>query len=114
MPEFMDVHTNMPGVTSEALMEAHQADLDIQDDEGVVFKHAWADPTSGHVFCLSEGPSADAVRRIHERTGHPADEIHQITVTAEACRPRRPTQPFLLNRLYQQPLRRTLVRRGRR
>ena len=37
MPEFMDVHTNMPGVTSEALMEAHQADLDIQDDEGVVF-----------------------------------------------------------------------------
>jgi hypothetical protein len=47
-----------------------------------VFKHAWADPNTGHVFCLSEGPSADAVRRIHERTGHPADEIHEITVTA--------------------------------
>jgi hypothetical protein len=82
MPEFMDVHTNMPGVTSEALMEAHQADLDIQDEEGVVFKQAWADPKSGHVFCLSEGPDAGAVRRIHERTGHPADEIHEITVTA--------------------------------
>ena len=82
MPEFMDVHTNMPGVTKEALAEAHQADLDIQSDEGVTFKHAWADPNTGHVFCLSEGPSAEAVKRIHERTGHPADEIHEIPVTA--------------------------------
>jgi hypothetical protein len=82
MPEFMDVHTNMPGVTAEALMEAHQADLDIQGEEGVNFKQAWADPNTGHVFCLSEGPSADAVRRIHERTGHPADEIHPVPVVA--------------------------------
>ena len=42
------------------------------------FKQAWADPESGDVFCLSEAPSADAVRRIHERTGHPADEIHPV------------------------------------
>ena len=81
MPQFMDVHTTMPGVTTEALMAAHQADLDIQDEEGVNFTHAWADPHTGHVFCLSEGPSADAVRRIHERAGHPADEIHEISVT---------------------------------
>lgn len=80
MAQFMDVHTHMQGVTPEALMAAHQADLDIQDDEGVDFQRAWADPTSGHVFCLSEAPSADAVRRIHDRTGHPADEIHEITV----------------------------------
>jgi hypothetical protein len=82
MPQFMDVHTSMAGVTQEALNEAHQADLDIQADEGVVFHQAWADPTTGHVFCLSEGPSANAVQRIHERAGHPADEIHEITVTA--------------------------------
>ena len=55
-----------------------QADLDIQDDEGVNFKQAWADPKTGHVFCLSEAPSAEAVRKIHERAGHPADEIHEI------------------------------------
>ena len=82
MPEFMDVHTSMLGVTEEALAEAHQADLDIQGEEGVDFKQAWADPKTGHVFCLSEAPSAEAVKRIHERTGHPADEIHEITVTA--------------------------------
>ena len=45
--------------------------VDIQDDEGVVSKHGWADPDTAHVFCLSEGPDADAVRQIHQRAGHP-------------------------------------------
>lgn len=82
MAQFMDVHTTMVGVTPEALHAAHDADLAIQDEEGVNFVQAWADPISGHVFCLSEAPSAEAVQRIHERAGHPADEIHEITVTA--------------------------------
>ena len=82
MPEFMDVHTGMQGVTPEALQEAHNADLAIQDDEKVNFKHAWADPETGMVFCLSEAPNADAVQRIHERSGHPADDVYEITVTA--------------------------------
>ena len=82
MPEFMDVHTTMQGVTSEALAEAHNADLAIQGEEGVNFKHAWADPDSGMVFCLSEAPSAEAVQRIHERAGHPADSIYPVPVQA--------------------------------
>lgn len=82
MTQFMDVHTSMVGVTAEQLMAAHQADLDIQGDEDVDFQHAWADPKTGHVFCLSEAPSAEAVQRVHERAGHPADEVHEITVTA--------------------------------
>lgn len=80
MPEFMDVHTTMKGVTPEALTEAHNADLAIQDDEHVNFKHAWADPESGMVFCLSEAPNAEAVQKIHERSGHPADHIYQVPV----------------------------------
>lgn len=82
MPEFMDVHRSMKGVTTEALNEAHQADLAIQDDEHVNFKHAWADPESGMVFCLSEAPSAEAVRIIHERAGHPADDVYEVPVQA--------------------------------
>ena len=58
MPEFMDVHRH-GGITPEGLMEAHNADLAIQDDEKVNFKHAWADPETGMVFCLSEAPNAD-------------------------------------------------------
>ena len=82
MPEFMDVHSGMTGVTNEALAAAHAADLAIQDDECVTFKHAWADPTTGVVFCLSEAPTAEAVQRIHERAGHPADTVHEVSVNA--------------------------------
>jgi hypothetical protein len=82
MPEFMDVHRNMPGITPEALMEAHQADLDIQADENANFKQAWADPDSGIIFCLSEAPSKEAVMRTHERAGHPTDEVYEIKATA--------------------------------
>ena len=78
MPEFMDVHRGMVGITAEALMEAHNADLAIQDEEGVDFKHAWADPESGVVYCLSEATSAEAVQRIHTKAGHPYDEIHPV------------------------------------
>ncbi|SES47778.1 Protein of unknown function [Streptomyces sp. yr375] len=78
MTRFMDVHHNMKGITADQLLEAHQADLAIEGEEGVHFAHAWADPESGTVYCLSEGPSAEAVQRVHERTGHKADEIHPV------------------------------------
>jgi hypothetical protein len=80
MPKFMDVHHGMHGVTPQALKEAHQADLDIQDDEGVDFQRAWGDPESGLVWCISEAPSAEAVQRIHERAGHPPTEIYPVPV----------------------------------
>jgi hypothetical protein len=82
MAKFMDVHEGMHGVTPEALREAHNADLAIQDSEGVDFQHAWADPVSGRVWCVSEAPNADAVRRIHERAGHPAAEVYPVPVEA--------------------------------
>jgi hypothetical protein len=80
MPQFMDVHRGFVGVTPEGLQEAHNADLAIQDRESVNFVHAWADPKSGMVFCLSEAPSAEAVQRVHAEAGHPYDEIHEVSV----------------------------------
>jgi hypothetical protein len=80
MPKFMDVHEGMVGITPEALAEAHAGDLEIQAEEGVSFEHAWADPVSGKVFCLSEAPSADAIQRIHTRNGIPPSEIHELTL----------------------------------
>ena len=78
MPKFMDVHHGMQGITAEQLSAAHEADLAIEAQEGVSFEHAWADPESGLVYCLSEAPSADAVQRVHERAGHRADEVHPM------------------------------------
>ncbi len=82
MPEFMDVHRGMEGVTQEAIEEAHRADLAIQDEEHVDFKHAWGDPEAGLVWCLSEAPSKEAVMNIHERAGHPTNEVYAVPVQA--------------------------------
>lgn len=81
MAKFMDVHHGMMGITDQQLQEAHAADLAIQSEEGVIFEHAWADPDEGLVYCLSEAPDAEAVQRIHQRAGHPADEIHAVPLT---------------------------------
>ena len=80
MARFMDIHDGFVGVTKEQLAEAHDADLAIEAEEGVHFERAWLDPESGKVFCLSSGPSREAVLRIHERAGHPADEIHELSI----------------------------------
>lgn len=82
MALFMDVHDGMHGITEEQLAQAHEADLAIQAEEGVDFRQAWADPASGKVFCLSEAPSREAVMRIHERAGHPTDQVFEVPVTA--------------------------------
>ncbi|MFD5736556.1 SCO4226 family nickel-binding protein [Streptomyces sioyaensis] len=81
MPKFMDIHRGMEGLTADQLKAAHQADLAIEAQEGVHFEHAWADPDSGDVFCLSEAPSAGAVQRVHERAGHKADEVHPVPLS---------------------------------
>ena len=75
MSQFMDVHDGFFGVTQEQVDEAHRRDLAIEAGEGVHFKQWWADPKTGKVFCLSEGPSREAVLRVHEKAGHPTDQI---------------------------------------
>jgi hypothetical protein len=72
----------MKGITPEDLMQAHQADFDVQDQENANVKQARGDPETGIVFCLSDAPSKDAVMRIHERAGHPTDAVYEFKATA--------------------------------
>lgn len=81
MATFMDVHEGFVGVSGEQLKEAHAADLAIEGEEGVHFEKAWLDPESGMAFCLSTGPSKEAVQRVHERAGHPADHVYEVSIT---------------------------------
>lgn len=78
--KFMDVHSGFVGVTAKQLQEAHERDLAIEKEEGVRFERAWLDPQSGKVFCLSSGPSREAVMRIHQRAGHPTAEVYEIPI----------------------------------
>jgi hypothetical protein len=83
MAKYMDVHDGFVGVTREQLAEAHEQDVKIQDEEGVVFEHAWLDSASGKVFCLSSGPNKEAVMRVHERAGHPTEQVYELTAEVE-------------------------------
>ena len=80
MAKFMDVHSGFTGVTEEQLREAHERDLAIEEGEGVHFERAWLDPESGKVFCLSSGPSKEAVLRVHDKAGHPTTEIYELPI----------------------------------
>lgn len=81
--KFIDVHTGMKGIDQQALIHAHEQDVQLQASEGVRFLHACADPTTGKVFCLSEGPSKDAVLRVHQRAGHATHEIYEVPIEVE-------------------------------
>jgi hypothetical protein len=80
MAKFMDVHSGFTGVTAAQLQAAHERDLAIEGGEGVHFERAWMDPEAGKVFCLSSGPTKEAIMRIHERAGHPTAEVYELTV----------------------------------
>ena len=82
MPKFMDVHSGFFNVTADQLNEAHQRDLENEGEHGVHFEHAWLDPESGKVFCLSTAPDKDSVKRVHERSGHPTDEVYEVPIEA--------------------------------
>jgi hypothetical protein len=77
---FMDVHSGFVGASAEEFRAAHQADLDVEQEESVHFERAWLDPVSGKAFCIATGPSMDAVKRVHERAGHPAEEVYEVSI----------------------------------
>lgn len=81
MARFMDVHTEMKGITQAQLQQAHNEDLKYEKEEkGVHFIQAWADPSTGRVFCLSEGPNREAVSRVHKKAGHAVEEIYEVPI----------------------------------
>ena len=78
MPLYMDVHRDVEA-TVEDVVEAHEKDIETQKKYGVEYKQYWVDEDEGTVFCLFEGPSKEAGRKVHEEAhGLTADEIHEV------------------------------------
>lgn len=63
---YIDIHELGAGnVSAAAVAAAHQKDLQVEGQYGVNFINYWVDEANGKVVCLSEAPSADAVRETH-------------------------------------------------
>ena len=79
MPLYMDTHRNLEGLTTEAVAEVHQKDLEVQDQHGVKYHRYWFNEEKGEVFCLVEAPSEEAAEAVHrEAHGMVADAITEV------------------------------------
>jgi len=79
MPLFMDVHEHIEGLTADAVADAHQADLSVQDKHNVKYHRYWFNEATGKVFCLVEAPTKEAAIAVHrEAHGLVADELVEV------------------------------------
>ncbi len=79
MPLYMDIHEHVPGLTAEAVADAHAKDLQAQAKHGVKYLKYWFDESTGKVFCLAEAPSKEAAAAVHrEAHGLEADRIIEV------------------------------------
>lgn len=80
MPLFMDVHNEIPAdANAQAVAEAHQADLRIQDKYRVNYVNYWLDEGNRKIFCLVEAPDAESAQAVHrEAHGLVADDIYPV------------------------------------
>lgn len=75
----MDIHNHIPGLTPQAVAEAHRKDLETQNKFGVNYLKYWYDEKTGKVFCLVEAPDKEAANAVHrEAHGLIADEIIEV------------------------------------
>jgi class 3 adenylate cyclase len=78
MPLYMDIHV-VPGATAEALEEAHNADLAVQDKHCVHCLKYWFNEEAGKVFCLFDAPNPEAAAAVHrEAHGLMAEKIVEV------------------------------------
>ena len=78
MPTYLDIH-DLPGVKADDVVGAHEADVRIQDQYGVNYRHYWVDEEGGKVFCLVDAPDRDTAARVHrEAHGLEAQTIFQV------------------------------------
>jgi hypothetical protein len=78
MPRFMDVHDDLK-LPQAAIDEITQGTRDGVADEFGVKQVELFHNADGKVFCLLEGPDADAIRKHHEAIGVPCGDVHQVT-----------------------------------
>ena len=61
----MDFH-KIENITVEDVLNAHMADLAVQDKYGVKYHQFWVNQKAGTVFCLTEGPNAQTCEMVHQ------------------------------------------------
>ncbi len=79
MPLYMDTHREVEGLRAEALAEAHQMDLAVQEKHDVRYLKYWFNEQERLVHCLVDAPSKEAAEAVHrEAHGLAANDIVEV------------------------------------
>ena len=70
----LDISTNERGAQAVAAVVATNA------DHGVTWIHSYVSDDSRKTFCVYDGPSPEAIRRVAQRNGLPVEVITQVRV----------------------------------
>ncbi|HVE74290.1 MAG TPA: nickel-binding protein [Mycobacteriales bacterium] len=77
MPTFMDYHDDLK-LPQEVLDSLQQATKNGDKDEFGVRQVELYYNDAGKVYCLLEGPDAEAVRKHHEAVGVSCGDVHEV------------------------------------
>ncbi len=83
MPTFMDFHNELK-LSKEAIRQITELTQNKVVDKFGVRQIDLYHNEHGHVYCLLEAPSAEAVRLHHEAMGVPCGNVHQVDSIAGA------------------------------
>ena len=78
MATYLDIH-DLPGVKADDVAGAHAADVRVQGQYSVDYRHYWVDEAAGKVFCLVDAPDRETAIRVHrEAHGLEAQVLHEV------------------------------------
>lgn len=77
MPRFMDYHDDLK-LPAEAIAQIAEDTRNAKADQFGVLQIELYHNTEGKVFCLLDGPDADAIREHHAALGVPCGEVHEV------------------------------------
>lgn len=82
MAIFMDRH-ELKGFSAADVAQAHQKDLEVQDEYGVKFLTYWFDHQRGTAFCLIDAPDKETAQCVHRVAhGYVAGEVVEVALSA--------------------------------
>jgi len=73
-PKGLSIPQNDDGRKAVASVVANNAEL------GVNWLHSYVNPDRTATFCVYDGPSPEAIRKVADRNGLPVTKITQVTV----------------------------------
>jgi Nickel responsive protein SCO4226-like len=86
MARFMDFHEDLK-LPAEAITQIAQDTRNGKADQFGVRQIELYHNAGGQVYCLLDGPDAEAIRAHHAALGVPCGDVHQVEDLADVLRP---------------------------